>query len=684
MNSNPPNPNTADETGARLTQIERLLGSNPAQADALAAELLVATPGQPVALLYQAIARRLLRNPAAAIEILIPLANNHPNAPMVHLQLGMALRETGRNEEAAQALRRSVEAKPDFTDGWLALADLLTAMGERGAADEAFTVYARYASGDPRLREPMMALQEGRYVDAESLLRGLLQVFPNDIVAMSMLAEAVEHQDKMEESETLLKQCLDLAPGFWRARHSYALVLLRHNKLAEALAQTESFLAEQPDNPDFRKLQAAIHVQLRNYDDAIRVYRSLLDELPNQPGLWTSLGHALKSIGSHEDSIEAYRKAISIAPQYGEAYWSIANMKVVRINDAELETMQTHVASQTLADEDRIHFHFALGKALEDRKEYADSFHHYDAGNRLRRQTIHYHAEEFSDYVSRCKKLFTKEFFDERSGVGAEAADPIFIIGLPRSGSTLVEQILASHSSVEGTTELPEIGVIANSLMTSTSAGTGSTGYPEVLASLQPETFRELGEAYIERTRIQRKLNRPYFIDKMPKNVIHTGLILLILPNARIIDVRRHPLASGFSVYKQHFALRHHFSYSLEDIGRYYRDYVELMAHFDRVLPGRVHRVIYESLVDDTENEVRRLLDYCGLPYEQSCLDFHNNDRAVSTPSSEQVRSPIYRDAIDNWQHYASWLGPLMSLVAELNDCYPDIPDTDETKELSE
>lgn len=684
MDPSSANQETADTANARLARIERLLASDPAQADKLAAELLAGSPGHPVALLYQAIARRLLRNPASAIDILTPLSQHHPDAPMVHLQLGIALRETGRNDAAVESLRRAVAVKADFADAWLALADLLTAMADRTAADEAFTEYARYAASEPRLREPIKALNEGRFADAESLLRSLLQAYPSDIVALCMLAEAAEELGRTGESEALLKRCLQLAPGFRRARHSYAVVLLRRNRAEEALAETERLLAEDPGNPDYRKQKAAIHMQLRNYNESIDIYRELLDEIPNQPGLWTSLGHSLKSVGRHNDCIEAYRRAISIAPRYGEAYWSIANMKVVQISDAELGAMQSYVTSPDLAVEDRIHFHFAIGKALEDRREYTESFHHYDAGNRLRREIIRFQAEEFSEYVRRCKMLFTTAFFSDRSGLGCEAADPIFIVGLPRSGSTLVEQILASHSSVEGTTELPDIGLIVNSLVNWNRDGAGITGYPEVLSRMPPEQFSELGEAYINQTRIQRKLGRAFFIDKMPNNFMHTGLIHLILPNARIIDVRRHPLAGGFSVYKQHFARRQDFSYSLADIGRYYRDYVELMAHFDRVLPGRVHRVIYESLVDNTENEVRRLLQYCRLPYEQSCLDYHKNDRAVSTPSSEQVRSPIFRDALDNWRHYEAWLGPLKSRVEDLIECYPDVPVTGDTDVTSD
>jgi len=335
--------------------------------------------------------------------------------------------------------------------------------------------------------------------------------------------------------------------------------------------------------------------------------------------------------------------------------------------------MRTQIASAALGPEDRFHFEVALGKALEDAAAYEASFRHYAEGNRLRRQQLRYDADENRAFVDRSKALFTPQFFAARAGAGCTAPDPIFIVGLPRSGSTLIEQILASHPAVEGTMELPDILGIARDLGGRTTPGVPSR-YPEILGGLDAGALQELGERYLRQTRVQRHSDAPYFIDKMPNNLAHVGLIHLILPRARIIDARRHPLACCFSAFKQHFARGQGFSYDLTDVGRYYRDYVELMAHMDRVLPGRVHRVIYEQMVADTEGEVRRLLDYCGLPFEAACLRFYENARAVRTASSQQVRQPIYRDAVDQWRHYDHWLGPLRAALGPVLDAYPDAP----------
>ena len=385
--------------------------------------------------------------------------------------------------------------------------------------------------------------------------------------------------------------------------------------------------------------------------------------------VWTSLGHMLKSIGRRDDCVEAYRKAIALAPYFGEPYWSLANLKTFRLSDDELTSMREQLQKQNMPDADRTHFNFALGKALEDRSEFEESFVHYAEGSRLRLKSNSYNPDELSDHVRRSIEIFIPEFFSERASAGADAADPIFIVGLPRSGSTLVEQILASHSAVEGTMELTDIVAIAHSLSKGEGLPVGTT-YQDVLPNLGQDEFRELGQSYIESTRIQRKSTTPFFIDKLPNNFAHVGLIHLILPNARIIDVRRHPLACGLSLFKEHFARAQNFSYRLEDIGAYYRNYVELMAHFDAVLPGRVHRVIYESLVDDTETEVRRLLEYCELPYEETCLNFHENKRSVSTASSEQVRKPIYRAGLDHWRNYEPWLDPLKAQLGSLLENY--------------
>ena len=658
---------------ARLRQIEQLLRSDPVRAEALAAEFLAAAPGHQMALLFRGIASRLAGNPGAAIEILTDLSASSPDAPLVHLQLGLALRELGRNEDAVKSMRRAVAVKPDFSDAWLALADLLTALGDRDGADEAFTMYVRHSAHDPHLREPAAALKEGRVAEAETRLRNHIEQHPADIVALCLLADVIERDDRMKEAEALLQRCLELAPGYQRARHNYAVVLLRRNKAPEALQETRRLLADDPGNRELRKLHAAILVRLREYGEAIGTCESLLDEDPDQVTIWTSLGHMLKSVGRREDSVNAYRRAIALEPRFGEPYWSLANLKTFSFTGPELEAMRRQLAAPGLSDEDRIHFYFAIGRALEDRAEYAESFRHYAEGNRIRRKNRLYNADELSDHVRRCSALFTPEFFAGRSSCGAVTREPIFILGLPRTGSTLVEQILSSHSGVEGTMELPDISAIAKSL-DDWKRDTDELKYPEVLATLEQDALRELGQAYLEHTRVQRKLGRPFFIDKMPNNFIHVGLIHLILPNARIIDVRRHPLACGLSLFKEHFARAQNFSYDLEDIGRYYRDYVALMAHFDAVLPGRVHRIIYESLVTDTEAEVRRLLQYCELPYEESCLQFYKNDRDVSTASSEQVRSPIFRGGIDHWRHYEPWLGPLKDATGLLVDAYPGLP----------
>ena len=662
-------PLPAEGLQARLSNIERLLGADPRAADSQAAELLVDVPGHPMVLLFQGIARRLAGNTDSAIEVLGPLCEQCHDAPMPHLQLGLAYQEMGNNEAAVQSMRRAVAVNSGFADAWLALADTLTAMANIVEADKAFAAYISLSVNDPRLREAGTALREKRVDEAESLLRSHLGVHPTDVAALCLLADVMLERERMDDAATLLTRCLELAPGYARARQNYAVLLLRQNKVPEALEQSDLALANEPNNQDFRKLRAAILVRLLEYDESISICEKLLGEDPNQPTVWTSLGHMLKSVGRRDECIDAYRKAFELAPFFGEPYWSLANLKTYRIADGELQAMLEQARRADLDDRDRLHFHFAIGKALEDRSEFAESFRHYAQGNALRLERDPYNIEELVDHVHRSTALFSREFFSARADCGAHDADPIFVLGLPRSGSTLVEQILSSHPKVEGTMELPDIAAIASSLDQRQSAETDAR-YPQVLADLDQDRLRQLGDSYITKTRLHRKLGTPFFVDKMPNNFAHVGLIHLILPNARIIDVRRHPLACGLSLFKEHFARAQNFSYSLEAIGQYYRNYVELMAHFDAVLPGRVHRVIYESLVDDTEAEVRRLLDYCGLSFDPACMSFHENTRSVSTASAEQVRQPIYRQGLDHWRNYEPWLEPLRTQLGPLVDDY--------------
>jgi tetratricopeptide (TPR) repeat protein len=409
--------------------------------------------------------------------------------------------------------------------------------------------------------------------------------------------------------------------------------------------------------------------RIGDYRESLELYAGLLAAWPGQASIWMSYGHALASAGRERDSIDAYRKCIELSPRSGEAYWSLANLKTFRFSPQDIEAMRAQLERPDLAQDERYHFNFALGKAFEDAGNHADCFAHYAHGNRLRRAELDYRADETTGHVRRSKSLLTAAFFAARSDHGSPSPDPIFIVGLPRAGSTLIEQILSSHSAVEGTMELPDIISIARRL------GGKHRGdlsrYPEIMAELDAQDCRALGEEYLTRTRIQRKTAKPLFIDKMPNNFLHIGLIHLALPKAKIIDARRHPMACCFSGFKQHFARGQRYTYSLEEIGAYYLDYVDLMAHFDAALPGKIHRVFYESLVEDTEREVRRLLDYCGLPFESACLKFYENDRAVRTASAQQVRKPIFREALDHWRHFEPWLAPLRNVLGRAVDEYP-------------
>ncbi|MGE5168721.1 MAG: sulfotransferase [Deltaproteobacteria bacterium] len=447
-------------------------------------------------------------------------------------------------------------------------------------------------------------------------------------------------------------------------------MLHRLNEPAAALAELDRLLLEAPDDPGVRNLKAAVLCRTGDYETAIAIYTQLLDAHPDQAQIWLSCGHALKTAGHGERAIAAYRRCIELDPDFGEAWWSLANLKTFRFDDAQVATMRHALARADLADEHRLHFEFALAKALEDRAAYADSFDHYARGNALRRKLVPYSADDTTARLRRTRETYTQDFFRERAGAGCAAQDPIFIVGLPRAGSTLIEQILSSHPQVEGTMELPELISLTRALRER--AGSRAAGaYHDALAHCSRAELRELGESYLAGTRIHRKLNRPFFIDKMPNNFAHVGLIHLILPNARIIDARRHPVACCFSGFKQHFARGQNFSYGLEDLGRYWRDYAELMAHFDAVLPGRVHRVHYEAMVADTEAQVRQLLDYCDLPFDDACLRFFENARPVRTASSEQVRQPIYRDGVDQWRHFEPWLDPLKAALGNALEAYP-------------
>ncbi|HEX9964057.1 MAG TPA: sulfotransferase [Allosphingosinicella sp.] len=526
---------------------------------------------------------------------------------------------------------------------------------------------------DPRLMEAALALVEGRLAAAEPLLRSHLKEKPTDIAAIRMMAELAGRLGRYQDSETLLRRALELAPGFTAARANLATILYRRNRPGEAIEVLDSLLDEQPENAAHQNLKAAALGRVGGFEEAIGIYEAVLARFPDQPRIWMSYGHVLKTVGRLEDGIAAYRRALAVAPALGEVWWSLANLKTVRLGPADVAAMTGALAAPGLSREDHFHLHFALGKAHDDGGDPERAFGHYAEGNRLRRELIGYDPEGTARDVDRSLALFTPAFFEARAGGGCPAPDPIFILGMPRAGSTLLEQILATHSEVEGTMELPDLPALAKRLG-GRSRRSDPGAYPEVLAELDPAELLALGEEYLERARIHRKTGKPYFIDKMPNNWAHVGFIHLILPNARIVDARRHPLDCGFSNFRQHYARGQGFSYSLADMGLYYADYVRLMAHFDRVLPGRVHRVIHERLIEHPEAEIRALLDALALPFDPACLSFHENRRAVRTASSEQVRRPINRDGMGQWRPYEAHLGPLKEALGPVLDAYPEAP----------
>lgn len=635
---------------AVIARAAALLATDPAQARHDAERLFAVAPNDPRVLLILASAKRRLGDIQGAKLLLAPLARAYPNAANTQYELGLTLADLGEVAAAVAALRQATAANRDLADAWRALGDLSFKTGDVAGADTAYAEHRRASITDPALKPAAAAIHAGRTAEAEHLLRSHLTRHLDDATATRLLAELYLRQGRYPDAEVLFARCFELEPGHDGARFSYADALFRQQKAAAAIVQVERLLARAPSDPAYLNLLAACLALIGEDERVIAIYEGLLVDYSKQPRLWLNYGHTLRAVGRRDDAVEAYRRCLALAPALGDAYWSLANLKVGVLTEADETAMLACLEAPDLIADDRLHLHFALGKALEDRGDHAASFEHYARGAALRRAEWPYDANEMSVQKQRSIALITDSFFTRRAGVGSSSTAPIFIIGLPRSGSTLVEQILASHSAVEGTMELPDIGQIARGF---------GRDYPEALADLEGPALAAFGNAYIETTQVHRHLERPFFVDKMPNNFQHVGLIHLILPHARIIDVRRHPLGVCFSAFKQHFAQGQSFSYDLTDLGRYYSDYVELMAHFDAVLPGRVHRVIYEDLVEDPEAAVRRLLDDCSLPFEEACLRFYENARAVRTVSSEQVRRPIFRGGLEQWRAYEPWLGPL-------------------------
>jgi len=633
--------------------------------DALAILLttLQAQPEDSEAHYLAAVCERFLQRFDAARGRLQGLLQREPDNGRALQELGHLERDLGHAEAAVDSYGRAIAANPALLASYRHRLTLLQKAGRDG---EAATTAAQLARVEA-LPQPLLAvtdlLAQGRILKAEQLCRQFLQRTPHHPEGMRLLAEVGVRLGALEEAHFLLETACELEPENVALRIDLIRVLGKRQRFDESLAEVQRLLERAPDNLQFRSLQAIEQLQLGDYAAAIAGFDAILKQLPEDAVTLTSRGHALKTCGRSDEAIESYRRAAE-GRGHGEAWYALANLKTYRFSDAQLDRMRALLDAPDRGFMERVYLAFALGKACEDNGDYAESFSHYARGNALKRGQLRYRREQFTSEVDAQCEHAGMGLFEQHAGGGHPAADPIFIVGLPRSGSTLLEQIIAAHSHVDGTRELPNILSLAQRLRRRALPDGGRPGYPQVLTDLDADTLVGLGRDYIEQTRIHRA-GAPRFIDKMPNNFRHIGLIQLILPNAKIIDARREPMACCFSNFQQLFAEGQEFSYDLTDLGHYYRDYGRLMAHWDQVLPGRVHRVQHEALLQDFEGELQRLLDYLELPFEEGCLRYWESDRAVRTPSSEQVRQPLYRSAMDKWHNFRPWLGPLERALEE-------------------
>lgn len=628
------------------------------EAARLAQALLARTPTDQDALYLAAVAARYAKRFDDAQAHIDALKHASPDFGRAYQEEGHLLKAQGETIRALSAYQFATRYNPALTASWKAQANLHTSRNEAPAANAALAQLQRLLT----LPKPLLAatnhLHEGRIFRAEEIARTYLQKHPHDVEGMRLLADIGSRLGVHEDADFLLETAIELAPDNLQLRIDHIQVLRKRQKFTAALEQAKHLLQKEPESPVFQSLFAIESMQSGNYETALKAFDKVLTQLPHDPVTLTSRGHALKTFGKSDDAIASYRAALNADLNHGDAWYALANLKTYRFSDAELAQMQSAMAGSDLSFMSRVHISFALGKAFEDRRDYSQSFDYYNQGNALKRQQTRYTTEQMREEFEAQKRHCTAALFKTRSNLGYSAPDPIFIVGLPRAGSTLIEQILASHSQVDGTLELPNILSLAHRLRGRNQL-TERDRYPRILHELSADDLSSLGRDYIENTQIHRN-DAAFFTDKMPNNFRHIGLIHMILPNAKIIDARRDPMDCCWSGFKQLFAEGQEFTYSLDDIGHYYRAYVDLMDHWTSVLPdGRILRVQHENVLDNLEGQVRRLLDYCGLPFEQACIDFHKTNRAVRTASSEQVRMPINRGGQGQWRPFDPYLTPL-------------------------
>jgi tetratricopeptide (TPR) repeat protein len=635
-----------------------------AQSYAIAQSLRAEVPENRDVLYLIAVSQRYLGRIADALATLAHFETLHPDYGRLYQERGHCYRAVGELNAALSAYERAVALNPTLAASWHALTELFREVSRGADAETAAAHAKKLASLPPPVVAATNMLSEGATHAAEQVVRQFLRANGTHIEGMRLLAQIGVKLDILDDAEFLLESILEFEPSYHAARYEYAIVLTQRHKHVRALEEIAKLRAIEPNNRAYRTIYANACVGIGDHEEAQRMYRELLPGAPNPAELHLSIAHSLKTMGRQAESIESYRAAAQAQPSYGDAYWSLANLKTYRFSDAEIEHMRAAEAAATTSLVDRFHLCFALGKALEDREEFAESFRYYERGNALKKAQTRYRPDVIERQLRSQIAVCTPEFFAARQGVGCDRRGPIFIVGLPRAGSTLLEQILASHSQVEGTMELANIPRLVNEIRGREDVDSAPR-YPAVLGELSAVQLRELGEKYLEETLVYRS-GKPFFIDKMPNNFRHIGLIQLILPNARIIDARREAMDCCFSNFKQLFASGQEFTYSIEDIARYYRAYVEVMGHWDAVLPGKVLRIQHEDVIADLDGNVRRMLDFVGLDFEPACLEFYKTERSVRTASSEQVRQPISKEGLDRWRNFEPYLAPLKAALGPL------------------
>ncbi len=632
--------------------------------------ILKDSPQKTEALYMQAVAYRYSKRYGLAQESLTTLKSLSPEFGRAFQEQGHLYTAQGQSRQALEAFAQACRLNSALMASWNAQVKILAVQGNIAAANTAKAQADRLANLPRELVSVTSLISEGKYLKAENLCRHFLQKNPRYIEAMRLLADIGSRMGILDDADFLLESALEFDPKNIQVRIDYTQLLRKRQKFAQALAQAKHLYDLDPSNPVFQSHYAIQCMQTGDFDKAFELFDSVLKTLPNDTATLTSLGHALKTYGRQDEAIASYRGAIASKPDHGDAYYSLSNLKTYRFTKSELAAMEAQESKENLDYRNRIHFCFALGKAQEDLGDFEKAFTYYERGNRLKRTLSRYDPSQMEEEFSAQSDICSQALFESHQGHGHEAPDPIFIVGLPRAGSTLLEQILASHSQVDGTLELPNILSLSHKLRGRKRAGEGSL-YPKNLFDMSREQLEEFGKNYIENTMIHRK-GAAFFTDKMPNNFRHIGLIHLILPNAKIIDARRDPMSCCFSGFKQLFAEGQEFTYGLEQIGRYYKSYVALMRHWDAALPGKILRVQYEDVVADLEPQVRRILEYCGLPFERACVDFHKTKREVRTASSEQVRQPINTKGLAQWKNFEPYLDELKHALGDSLTGYKD------------